>query len=189
MTNLTINLNAKLQPVDRHEFEDALQEVLEKFRIQARTTGGGTFQDLNGEVLNCDIGLDISDDSEEGLKKIINVMQIMLAPLGSNLIIHSTNDDSENKIIPFGVHQGLGLYLNIKNLDTNIQKSCDIDYVYEEIEKLLGSFEVGHIASTWQGDEYAFYLYGKSFDEMHKRIKPLLKEYPLCKNCKVVRIA
>ncbi len=146
-------------------------------------------QEANGEIASCDIELTISDDSDENIKTIIELMESMLAPIGSKLIIHPMNENSEVKIIPFGVHQGLGLYLNGKDLDDNVYKNCDINYIYDEIEKLLGDFKVGHIASYWEGEETSLYLYGQNFEEMYKRIKPLLDDYPLCQKCRVVRIA
>lgn len=189
MTNLTINLNAKLQPMHRQDMEDAFQETLGELNIDVEITGGGTLQEANGEIASCDIELTISDDSDKNIKKMIEVMESMLAPIGSKLIIHPKDENSQSKIIPFGVHQGLGLYLNGKDLDDDVYKNCDVNYVYAEIENLLGDFEVGHIASYWEGEETSFYLYGENFDEMHKLIKPLLDYYPLCQKCRVVRIA
>jgi hypothetical protein len=188
MQNLTINLNARLQPIHRHDIEDALQATLERISIDAEITGGGSSQEANGEVKRCDIELLISDGSDENLKKIVGIMESMLAPVGSKLIIHGEND-SENRTVRFGFHQGLGLYLNGKDLDNSIYEDCDVNFVYQEIERLLGDFQVGHIASYWEGEETSFYLYGRNFDEMHKRIKPLLDEYPLCQKCRVVQIA
>ncbi len=189
MINLTINLNAKLQPMHRHDLEDELQEKLEKLGSTAATTGGGTLQEPNGEIASCDIELQITDDSEKNIKEITEVIETILAPIGSKLIIYPEDENADVKKIPFGNHQGLGLYLNGKDLDNEIYKNCDVNFVYQEIERLLGDFEIGHITSYWEGEETALYLYGKSFDEMHNRIKPLLDDYPLCQKCRVVRIA
>lgn len=189
MINLTINLNAKLQPMHRHDLEDALQETLKKLGFEAEVTGGGTSQESNGEIASCDIELQLADNSAENIKKIIGVMEAMLAPIGSQIIIYPKDESKEVKKIPFGGQQGLGLYLNGKDLDEEIYKNCDVNFVYEEIKRLLGDFKTGHIASYWEGEETSLYLYGESFDEMHNRIKPLLKEYPLCQKCRVIRIA
>lgn len=189
MLNLTINLNAKLQPMHRHNLEDALQETLEKLDFEAEITGGGTSQKSNGEIASCDIELQLANNSDDNIKKIIGVMEVMLAPIGSQLIIYPKGKNTEVRKIPFGVQQGLGLYLNGKDLDEEIYKNCDVNFVYQEIERLLGDFKTGHIASYWEGEGTSFYLYGESFDEMHNRIKPLLEEYPLCQKCRVVRIA
>ncbi len=189
MTNLTINLNAKLQPMHRHELEDVLQETLEKQEIKGETTGGGTAQESTGEIASCDIELSLNDASDSNIQKIIEIMESMLAPVGSKIIIYPKDQNADVQYIPFGVHQGLGLYLNGKDLADKVYEECDVNFVYEEIERLLGDFKTGHIASHWEGEETALYLYGASFDEMHNRIKPLLDEYPLCQKCRVVKIA
>jgi len=189
MVNLTINLNAKLQPMHRHDLEDALQETLKRLELETEITGGGTSQESNGEITSCDIELQLADNSDENIKKIIGIMEAMLAPIGSKLIIHPKDENTEIKKIPFGIQQGLGLYLNGKDLDEEVYKNCDVNFVYQEIERLLGDFKTGHIASYSEGEETSLYLYGEKFDEMHNRIKPLLDEYPLCQKCRVVRIA
>ena len=174
MINLTINLNAKLQPMHRHDLEDVLQEKLD---FEAEITGGGTSQQPNGEITSCDIELSISDSSNENINKIIGIMEAMLAPIGSTIIIYPEDENLDVKKISFGTHQGLGLYLN-NDLDDEVYKNCDVNFVYQEIERLLGDFKTGQIASYWEGEETSLYLYGESFDEMHNRIKPLLNEYP-----------
>jgi len=189
MPNLTINLNAKLQPMHRHDLEDALQDSLESLDFQAETTGGGTSQEPNGEISSCDIELIVSDSSDKNIQTIIEITESMLAPKGSTLIIHPENENEEVKKISFGVQEGLALYLNGTDLDEEIYKKCDVNFVYEEIERLLGDFETGHIASYWEGKETSLYLYGESFDEMHKLIQPLLNDYPLCQKCRIVKIA
>ena len=187
--NLTINLNAKLQPKHRHDLEDVLVEILGKNDLVVEVVGGGTLQGTNGEVESCDIELSITDGCEENIQKVIGTMEAMLAPVGSHLTIYPEDNTSEVKEISFGTHQGLGLYLNGKDLDDEVYKNCDVNFLYEEIERLLGDFKNGHIASHWEGTETALYLYGVSFDEMHSRIKPILDTYPLCQKCRVVKIA
>ncbi len=189
MTNISINLNAKLQPMHRHDLEDALQETLSKLDFEVEVTGGGTAQEPNGEIASCDIELSISDKSDETINKIKGVMEFMLAPVGSKITIYPENENDKTITIPIGTQQGLGLYLNGKDLDDEVYKNYDINFIYEEIERLLGDFKTGHIASYWEGEETSLYLYGESFEEMHSKIKPLLDEYPLCEKCRVVRIA
>ena len=52
----TLQLNAKLQPFDRHDLEDLIEEFLSEGNLGA-TSGGGTMMDKNGEVEYCDIEL------------------------------------------------------------------------------------------------------------------------------------
>ena len=52
---LTLNLNSRLQPMHRHDLEDALQEILEKINL-GEVMGGGTLQNpQTGEIESCDI--------------------------------------------------------------------------------------------------------------------------------------
>ena len=52
----TLQLNARLQPFDRHDLEDLIEEFLSEENLGA-TSGGGTMMDKNGEVEYCDIEL------------------------------------------------------------------------------------------------------------------------------------
>ena len=45
--DLTLNLNSRLQPMHRHDLEDALQEILEKGKL-GEVTGVGTLQSPHG---------------------------------------------------------------------------------------------------------------------------------------------
>ncbi len=53
----------------------------------AQTFGGGTAQLPNGEIASCDIELSIEGDLEEDIEKIKGIIESMLAPKGSQLII------------------------------------------------------------------------------------------------------
>ena len=190
MIDLTIHLNAKLQPMHRHDLEDAISEALEALGVKAEITGGGTAQEQNGEISSCDMELEVDTDNiDNSITKIIGIMEAMLAPVGSKIIIYPEHENTEAKVIPFGVHQGLGLYLNGEDLAAEVYQNYDVNFIYEEIERLLTDAKKGHIASYWEGEETALYLYGESFEEMHNCIKPLLNTYPLCEKCRVVKIA
>lgn len=194
MIDLTIHLNAKLQPMHRHDLEDAISEALEALGVKADITGGGTAREKNGEIASCDIELQLADDTMNGdatdsVSQIRGMMEAMLAPVGSKIIIYPEHENTEAKVIPFGVHQGLGLYLNGEDLAAEVYQNYDVNFIYEEIERLLTDAKKGHIASYWEGEETALYLYGESFEEMHNCIKPLLNTYPLCEKCRVVKIA
>ncbi|HBS13142.1 MAG TPA: hypothetical protein DEO36_11475 [Flavobacteriaceae bacterium] len=185
---IQVTLNAKLQPMHRHDLEDALNEIFEKENIKAKITGGGTGQETNGEIAYSDLEIDLKEFSDEVIKQIINLLEKILAPNGSKVTIFSENENVESKVIPFGKHEGLGLYLS-NDLDNKVYEECDVNVIYEEIQNLLDEENLGGIESYWEGEETALYLYGKSFDEMHKVIKPFLDKYPLCEKSRVVKIA
>ena len=65
---LTLNLNSRLQPMHRHDLEDALQEILEKINL-GEVMGGGTLQNpQTGEIESCDIEIHLNDDKQDKLE-------------------------------------------------------------------------------------------------------------------------
>ncbi|MCS4532732.1 hypothetical protein [Neisseria montereyensis] len=186
---ITIHLNARLQPMHRHDIEDLLEEFLPQAGIKAKVVGGGTALEENGEIASCDIDLNIPDSSDETIGKIISFLEGVLAPIGSYIIVYSRFLKKEVKRVPFGIWEGLGLYLNGSDLDIEVYQNCDVNHVYKELERLLEEDKKGMIASYWEGGETALYLYGKSFDEMYAGIKSFIDSYPLCQKSRVVKIA
>ncbi|GKX64707.1 hypothetical protein [Pragia fontium] len=177
---ITITLNAKLQPMHRGDLEDALTKILEAHNI-GEICGGGSLLEKNGEISECDIEIEAKDTSEQAIHHIINFLEDALAPKGSKLRI------GEDRIIEFGQHEGLALYLNGTDLPDEVYQNNDINEAWAEIEKLLG--EEGGIHSYHQGEtETALYLYGNRFDTMHQLIEPFLNSYPLCQQCRVVQV-
>lgn len=127
-----LTLNAKLQPQDRHELEDAFNDVAENKKWNAEVVGGGTLLEENGEVKACDIDIHLQDASPSNVEKIISAFEAMLAPVGSRYIL------IEEAPVPFGRHQGLGLYLNGPDLPENVYCECDSNFVHSECTRLLG---------------------------------------------------
>lgn len=82
---LTLKLNARFQPKHRFELEDAIQEILEKKQI-GEVTGGGTTQDSNGEIVCCDIEIYLKDDEKINVKWLINLLNKIGIPRGSELL-------------------------------------------------------------------------------------------------------
>ena len=52
---LTLNLNSRLQPMHRHDLEDALQGILEKLNLGEVMGGGTLLNPETGEIVSCDI--------------------------------------------------------------------------------------------------------------------------------------
>jgi hypothetical protein len=180
--HITITLNAKLQPMHRADLEDAFDEICQKHGIEAEVVGGGTLQEENGEVKECDIEIALKDLNEKTIETVKGLFESMLAPKGSYMSI-----EGQGKV-SFGKHEGLGLYLNGSDLPEEIYKSCDSNFVYQECERLLEG--IATVDSHWQGPtETAIYMYGKNFKKIERAIKPLIESYPLCQKCRVVRIA
>jgi hypothetical protein len=183
MPSITAHLNARLMPMDRGAiFEDPLDEVIQKSNI-GHVDGGGTMQNKNGEIEYCDIELETQDLNDATLTKIVEVLEGLGAPKGSKLQFGDARAE-----LPFGRCEGLAVYLNGTDLPDEVYQTSDVNFVYSEINRLLG--EAGRILSHWAGPaETALYLYGPSFADMQKAIADFLSAYPLCQRCRIVQIA
>lgn len=163
-------------------FEDLLDEYLRKYGI-GEITGGGTLQSQNGEIEYCDIEIEVNNSGEETVKIIINRLEQLGAPKGSKLKI-----EAEDRELPFGVSEGMAVYLNGTDLPDAVYKECDSNVVFSEFDRLLSG--VGRVLSYWQGPaETAFYLYGSSFADMKEKIAEFVASYPLCQKCRIEQIA
>jgi hypothetical protein len=180
--HVTLQLNARLQPFDRHYFfEDRLEEELAKYDCGI-VDGGGTLQGQSGEVENCDVEIDLVENSKETMKKLLSAIDEVGVPKGSFLL------SDEGHLLPVGRLEGLALYLNGTELPDEVYKNCNINYVVEELNSLLDSS--GHIYSYWSGpQDTALYFYGDSFDERREKMENFLAKYPLCQKCRVEKIA
>jgi hypothetical protein len=179
---LVARLNAKLQPVHRGElFEDPLDEELKKASLGS-IAGGGTQMAKSGEIEFCDIEIAAGSVSPEMTASIIRLIEQLGAPKGSKLYV------AQGQQIPFGVSEGLAVYLNGSDLPKSVYQECDVNFVYGEFDRLLAG--IGRVCSYWEGPrETALYMYGNSFASMKERLQEFLASYPLCQQCRVVQIA
>ena len=176
---LTIELNAKLQPMHRAQM---FEEPLEKVLLQANAgelLGGGTLLSATGEMEKCDITLDVEDDR---IEKILAYLQkIRIIPKGSKIICNE-------EITPVGQAEGLAIYLNGTDLQAEVYQSNDINELISELQDALG--EKCFMFSWWEGrTETALYFYGEKYLEMYESVKHILDIHPLCKLSHTKRIA
>ena len=182
---ITLNLNARLQPMHRGDLEDALDEVLEKLDI-GFVDGGGTLMSPSGEVKSCDIELDLNDGSEETIAKLEEIIEDIGVPKGSKLLWIGADDETIER--PVGCLEGMALYLNGIDLPDEVYESSDINYVIEQLESRMDG--IGRLYSWWEGPQNtALYFYGQSYEKMSAAIQDFIAEYPLCQKCVVERIA
>jgi hypothetical protein len=177
-------LNARIMPIDRGEqYEDPLGDALEKNGFGA-VTGGGTMQSKNGEIDYCGIDIDLLN-VDKGVPFICEFLSKCGAPKGSKLQYEQNGSPTE---VPFGHVEGLAIYLNGTDLPDSVYQQCDINFVVDEINRLLG--DRGRMLGHWQGPtETALYLYGESTDEMRKSIADFVSTYPLCQRARLEKIA
>lgn len=179
MKAIRIELNAKLQPIHRVEiFEEKLEKALADADA-GELLGGGTLQLNTGEIKSCDIELNVKED---WFDKVIDfIKQIRIIPKGSKLIC-------DEETIQIGYVEGLALYLNGVELPAEVYQSNDINELIARLNDAMK--DRGVMYSWWEGrTETALYFYGKSFDEMRNSIQSVIDKHPLCKMCRIERIA
>lgn len=175
-------LNARAQPLDRGDvFENPLKDILDAAGT-GKVTGGGTMLGEEGEIEFCDLEIMVPEATDAALGAIRGALEGLGAPKGSKLIWNEGANELE-----FGTFEGLAVYLNGTDLPDAVYEQSDVNVVYEEFDKLVGS--EGRVVSHWQGPrETALYLYGRSAETMLARIRPFLDTYPLCKKARIVKI-
>ncbi|MCM5507549.1 hypothetical protein [Vibrio sp. SCSIO 43169] len=180
---IVATINARIQPMHRAEiYEDLLDEVLSKNSI-GEVSGGGTLQSQSGEIEHCDVEIQVNNSNEETVEVIRASLENLGVPKGSKLKVEATNSEIE-----FGTLEGLAIYLNGTDLDSEVYENSDSNYVYSELDRLTQG--IGKVYSYWQGPkETAFYLYGTSFAQMKSQISGLVNSYPLCQKCRIEKIA
>lgn len=181
---LTARLNARVQPIDRGEyFEDPLDETLRQQEIGEVSGGGTQLADEPAGIEFCDLEIRVKVPSQDVFDVIIKRLEELGAPKGSKLI-----NEGDGHEIPFGVTEGLALFINGTDLAAEVYANSDINHVIEECDKLLG--EVGEHRGHWEGSqETALYFYGTSFEQMRTLIGPFVASYPLCEKARIEQIA
>ena len=181
---VTARLNARLQPMDRGDyFEDPLIEEFEKNKLGDVTGGGTQLADEPAGIEFCDLEIMLHEVNDEALKAITDKLESLGAPKGSKLIV-----ESDGREIPFGTHEGIGIFLNGTDLPDKTYEECDVNHVIDTLNLLMG--EKGEFRGHWQGSkETALYCYGPSFEDMREAISGFLSDYPLCKGARVEQIA
>lgn len=177
---ITLKLNARLQPMHRFELEDALQEILEENNM-GTVIGGGTAQNFDGEIAYCDIDIRLKNGKKSTINWLVELLNDMGIAKGSAL-------QRLGKEIEVGTLEGLAFYCNGKELPEEVYKTCDINYVIEQME--LAMEGIGKMYSYWEGAGYTvLYFYGSSFADMKQKIEPFIASYPLCQKSRIEQIA
>ena len=178
--HVTLKLNARFQPRDRHVLEDVLEEVLGEQAL-GEVDGGGTMQMPSGEISYCDIEINLKDGNQETLETLVQIVNHFGVPKGSQL-------QAEGLTMSVGEQEGMAVYMNGTELGDEVYQNCDINYAIEQMETLMKG--IGRMYSYWEGPEdTALYFYGTAYEKMLEAVKGFLEEYPLCRKCVVKQIA
>ncbi len=182
---IILNVNARFQPEERFDLEDALTVILEKFEM-GQVDGGGTMCAPDGEIVGCDITLLIDrtkfqEQIELAFDSLAGILAQLGIPKGSKLVC-------EEHLREVGTLEGLAFYANGRDLPREVYASCDINFVIEEMGLCMEG--IGRFYSYWEGErETALYFYGTSFQQMYECIERMVAEYPLCQKSRIVQIA
>jgi len=185
VTYVVAQLNDKLAPAEKAiVYTQTLSSFLEE-KGYGEVTGGGTAKEEPGEILFCDIQIELESENIDYsvVHSIIEHLENCGAPKGSKLIIDATQEE-----IPFGKMEGMTVYLDAENLQQHHCTYDDIDFIQQEIYKLTGAKQ--NADRYWEDETTtAFYFYGHSFEEMNNNIQHFIGTYPLCQKARIVQIA
>ncbi|QPK94364.1 hypothetical protein HCQ94_01245 [Actinomyces sp. zg-332] len=178
-------LNARFQPYIRYEFEDILENFLTNRNLGSLIGGKTTFE-KTGEIKSCNIDFvtfsttELSDYEIQIFQELFENTPI---PKGSEL-----KSFPSNTITPLGTLEGLGLYLNGKDLPDEVYANNDVNDLNDLIlERLENEAE---IMSYSEYETFtALYYYGLSYSQMLEKIKDVVSSNPLCKKSKIIQIA
>ena len=176
---LVVTLNARLRPLDRGEiYEDPLDEFLQVTEL-GQVVGGGTRLGEGGEPRQADLEIELADDSDTAVRRILAVLEELGAPKGSQ----ARRGDTEP--VAFGATEGVGLYLNGTDLPDEVYRDSDVNVLLADLDEAIG--DAGRMQSYWEGPkETAVYYYGLSGSLIRERMAPVLARTPLCQDCRLV---
>ena len=177
-------LNARLMPMDRGEFEDPLDELLREQGLGQVTGGGTQMADEPAGIAYCDIEISLNGPSDAAIAAAVQCLEQLGAPKGSKL--HLLGGASK----AFGVSEGLAMFLDGVGLPAAVYGACDINQLIEAANERLALGGGGRFYSHWQGSkETGLYFYGPSFALMKSALEPLVSSFPLCQGARIEQIA
>jgi hypothetical protein len=183
VARIVARLNNRLRDEDRRGlFEQPLDEFLRSYRVGEVAGGSAQLAD-SGEPASCEIDIALHQAADTAVPVLKEALEQLGAPRGSTLRLPTSG-----RTIDVGTAEGMALYLQTRGLPDEVYAASDINFVFEEVNRLVAP--QAKIYSYWEGDgETALYVYGKSFTVMRSRLAEILVSYPLCQQARVERIA
>jgi hypothetical protein len=171
-----------IEPMDRGaRYEDPLQDAL-AIRELGMVTGGGSQLSPAAEIGFVDVEMALADLSE-ALDVAKRILEEAGAPVGSHLRFEQDGVEVER---PFGVQEGVAVYLDGTSLPDEVYAETDIDAL---MARLAGAVESvgGELRSAWDGpSETALFHYGPSADAMMVALKTVFDDFAICQNARVL---
>jgi hypothetical protein len=171
-----------IEPMDRGaRYEDPVQDAL-AIRELGMVTGGGSQLTAAAEIGYVDVELALAD-LDGALDIVQRILEEAGAPIGSQLLFEQNGVDTER---PFGLQEGLAVYLDGTSLPEEIYAETDIDALMASLGAAADSAG-GELRSAWNGPtETALYHYGPSADALLVALQPVFSEFPICQNARLV---
>jgi hypothetical protein len=165
---LVLHLNARLQPMHRGALEDLLDAELARGQFSSRVGGGGTLTTAEGQLLSCDIELELMDPIQDIVPIATNLLERAGAPIGSWAGL------TEEKSEPFGKMEAVSLRitpaLTAEFLDNEVPLSTELSDLMLGINELLRAD--GFVASWHMRDEATeIFVHGPSARIIEQKIR------------------
>ncbi|MDR2912480.1 MAG: tetratricopeptide repeat protein [Alistipes sp.] len=185
----TLSLNMRLQPQHREDnFADGIDMLL-RAKGWGCVSGGGTMTSPEGEPLECDIEIDLAEDSKQMRQNMLTMASRSDVAKGSKIVYRSGSSEREQEF-PVGNLEGIAVYINATDLPDEVYEECDISHVISSLGEILGN-NGAFIWSYWSGpkDTGLYFYSDSSAEEMLGKARPFLDEYPLCRECRTELLA
>lgn len=182
-------LNYRMLPDHLFATEDRLRNIVQERIPRCGVTGSGVVQNAEGEPQSCDLQLEVEGNIDQTLAALIEIMRSWGAPRGSSAVVRDSKGNETDTPVPFGVTDGLALYLKARGLPDEVYETNSTDDLIDLLSQHLEGEGEGRIVSYWEGpDETALYLYGPSATRMRELIADVLNSHPLAQGCRIADI-
>ncbi|MDQ4080900.1 MAG: hypothetical protein M3125_09095 [Gemmatimonadota bacterium] len=171
-----------IEPLDRSQrYEDPLNHALVGAEL-GMLTGGGTHLTPESEIGYVDLEIALAN-LNVALDVVKQTLESQGAPVGSQLLFRRNGIDEE---IPFGVQEGVAVYLDGVSLPKEVYERTNIQEVVQRLAEAVESVG-GEWRGSWSGpSETALYQFGPSADVMLDALSPVFDSFAICQNARVV---
>jgi hypothetical protein len=179
---ITARIPEHIEPLDRSQrYEDPLTQALAS-RDLGMLTGSGTHLTPESEIGYVDLEIALAN-LNGALDLVKQTLESQGAPVGSQLLFRRHGIDEE---IPFGVQEGVAIYLDGVSLPNEVYERTNIQEVVQRVADAVESVG-GEWRGSWSGpSETALYQFGPSADAMLDALLPVFDSYAICQNARVV---